>query len=692
MLEDDFGTYLTQARHIDDGTEEIRHCREDLRTALHKLEGAVVPEDVTTISDAIDEFDTYSAQVSLIGQVKAGKTALANALLGESNLLPSDVNPWTSVVTSMHINCIPPKGKRAIFRFFDNEDWDDLVSDSGRIIQVAKKAKLDSRLDELVEQVQELRTRTQERLGKNFELLLGNNHSFSAFNGDLVKRYVCLGEDDALQDREGRFADLTKSADLYLESDYFEYPITLADTPGVNDPFLIREAATLQNLGTSDVCVIVLSAHQALSSVDLGLMRLLKSLQSKRLIAFVNRIDELPDPENQIHEIRDYITGILKKQKLDSDIPIIFGSAAWADAAINNNFDELPEDSIESLAALIEARKAKYAPDSCDAFNIANLSDVSGISALRAAIGQKVWNEVYRPKIATEANRTRRIAERSLLYLAESDTSVDSKVDKSQVKDAVSDLALGRRMVRKSLQDYKAKAKEKIKMSFVSSYLSFNKSEKANLLSCLSTSGKVKDWSPDTENLRTELNAAYRTYSDDAVQFFRGLNEKLIQNVMEAYQKVLSSTDGVRITPHPIPAPPIPLSLMRTMSIDLRANSSLEWLRQKLDKSVYLEQFEAISSADLIQTVDETCDDIIETYLSKVGADLMNFIKEHGETIEAFLKPNADLLDDLLKGAESDQTPLATRLNTLRDAGDILHALEGADTDDILIETAALEA
>lgn len=692
MLENDFGPYLVQARHVDDRTEEIRHCREDLRTALHKLEGAVVPEDVTSISDAIDEFDSYSAQVSLIGQVKAGKTALANALIGESNLLPSDVNPWTSVVTSMHINCIPPKGKRAIFRFFDNDDWDDLVSDSGRIVQIAKKAKLDSRLDELVKQVQELRTRTQTRLGKNFELLLGNNHSFSSFNGDLVKRYVCLGEDDALQDREGRFADLTKSADLYLESDYFEYPITLADTPGVNDPFLIREAATLQNLGTSDVCVIVLNAHQALSSVDLGLMRLLKSLKSKRLIAFVNRIDELPDPENQIHEIRDFITGILKKQKLDTDIPIIFGSAAWADAAINNNLDDLTDDSIESLAALIAARKAKLAPDSCDAFNIENLSDVSGISALRAAIGQKVWNEVYRPKIATEANRTRRMAERSLLYLAESDKSGELKVDATKIGDAVSDLTISRRMVRKSLQDYKTKAIEKIKMDFVSSYMRFNKSEKVRLLSCLSSSGKVKDWSPETEDLRNELNAAYDTYSNDAVEFFRGLNSRLIKSVMQAYQKVLSSTDVVRITPHPIPAPPIPLSLMRTMSIDLRANSSLEWLRQKLDKSVYVEQFEAISSADLVQTVEETCNEIIETYLSDIGADLMNFLQEHSDTIEAFLKPNAGLPEDVLKGAGSDQTPLATRINTLRDAADILHALEGADTDDILGEATALEA
>ena len=111
MADGNFETYLHQCRKIDDGTEEIRHCREDLRKALHKLEGAVVPEDVTSIADVIDGFDAFSAEVSLIGQVKAGKTALTNALLGVNDLLPSDVNPWTSVVTSMHINCIPPDAR-----------------------------------------------------------------------------------------------------------------------------------------------------------------------------------------------------------------------------------------------------------------------------------------------------------------------------------------------------------------------------------------------------------------------------------------------------------------------------------------------------------------------------------------------------------------------------------------------------
>ena len=48
------------------------------------------------------QLGTLEPAVTMIGQVKAGKTTLVNALSGHPDLLPADVNPWTSVVTSLH--------------------------------------------------------------------------------------------------------------------------------------------------------------------------------------------------------------------------------------------------------------------------------------------------------------------------------------------------------------------------------------------------------------------------------------------------------------------------------------------------------------------------------------------------------------------------------------------------------------
>mgnify|MGYP001800624505 CR=1 FL=1 len=46
----------------------------------------------------------FEPAITMIGQVKAGKTSLVNAMIGRPALLPADVNPWTSVVTSLHLD------------------------------------------------------------------------------------------------------------------------------------------------------------------------------------------------------------------------------------------------------------------------------------------------------------------------------------------------------------------------------------------------------------------------------------------------------------------------------------------------------------------------------------------------------------------------------------------------------------
>lgn len=667
MNETELKAYLESSPAKGEVVEKINQGRATLQDALMKLEGSVVSEDVPAVAEAIDRVESFTAKVSLIGQVKAGKTALANALLGVSELLPSDVNPWTSVVTSMHINRTAPKGKKAVFKFFEESDWEDMMSDSGRIVRLAKKANLDSRLDELTSQIQELKEKTEARLGHNFKMLLGNQHSFSQYNADLIKRYVCLGEEGDLQDREGRFADLTKSADLYFESDRFPYPLSLADTPGVNDPFLVREAATLDNLGQSHICVVVMSAHQALSTVDLGLLRLLKLLRSERIVIFVNRIDELAEPQDKIEEIRKHVRSVLKKQKLKDDIPVIFGSAAWADAAILGHFDNLLEDSVESLRSFVGDLRSSESSKT--------ITDVSGISELRDIISQKVWEQVYQPKFEKEANGARRIAERSLVYLSEANKGKEFQPDLAGIADAVKCIEEGRKTCLTAIQKFNEASKESVKLGMATVYFGFIKKESKALEICLAGSGKVADWVPDTDSLRQELNIVYNTYSDDTVEFLTTANSKMIEAITDAYEMALNTKDGIQVLAQPVEEPPIPLSLMRTMSVDMRASSSIEWLRRKLDSSAYLTQFSDIAQADLQMTLDETCGQNIDAYLNEAKAGINDFFDEHKRTIEALPNINEQDLGQGLNGMKAD-TGLMSRISVLQTVDKVLRPFE----------------
>ena len=129
---------------------------------------------------------------------------------------------------------------------------------------------------------------------------------------------------------EGRFSDITKSADIFLDLGAFSFPTVLIDTPGVNDPFLVRDEITRQNLETADICVVVVTARQPLSATDLNLLRMLRGLKKDRLIIFINKVDELKGGEEVLQEIARQVSSTLKQEFPSAHIPLVFGSAAYA--------------------------------------------------------------------------------------------------------------------------------------------------------------------------------------------------------------------------------------------------------------------------------------------------------------------------------------------------------------------------
>ena len=326
----------------------------DLRAAIDdQLKGAdaATAKKLRALARKVDAFEI---SVTLVGQVKAGKTALTNALSGRPGLLPSDVNPWTSVVTSLHINSNKPNPRAvAEFKFFDSDEWDKLVKGGGRIGELAGRAGADDDLKKLHRQIEEMREAAQKRLSSKFEALLGKTHRYGYVDRELIERYVCLGDPDELEanpeSQQGRFSDLTRSASIWLQVPEICGPLLLRDTPGVNDTFMVREQITMRALRGSSVCVVVLSAHEALNTTDLALVRLISNYEHRQLILFVNRIDELDSPGTQVPEIRASILDTLGRMTTVREPCVLFGSARWAEAALTGRHDILSRDSLQAV-------------------------------------------------------------------------------------------------------------------------------------------------------------------------------------------------------------------------------------------------------------------------------------------------------------------------------------------------------
>lgn len=309
-----------------------------LDEVLKSLTNGAGRENRENIQVLRDQLSEWAARVAVIGQVKAGKSTFLNAFLHETDFLPSDVNPWTSVVTNIRINIKNDPRVGARFDFFSEADWDEIINGTSEVRELTEKMLPGFDTELLRRQADEMRERAQRRLGENYHKLLGQSHEFDFLNSDLMQRYVCAGQDNGPEgDTQGQYALITKVANAYMRRPEFKVPVILTDTPGVNDPFLVRDEFTCRSLDNSDVFVVVLSAHQPLTNVDIALIRLLAKQDAKEVIIFVNRIDELDDYASEVPHVINDVSHRLRKAVPEIEFTIVAGSAYMAAMAKRND-------------------------------------------------------------------------------------------------------------------------------------------------------------------------------------------------------------------------------------------------------------------------------------------------------------------------------------------------------------------
>ena len=333
-----------------------------LRDKLGTLEKMVDRSNRDDYRALVERLDSWAAKIAVIGQVKAGKSTFLNAFLGQHDFLPSDINPWTSVITNMRINIPGDPETGATFHFFDEDDWNEIIDGTGQIRKMAEQLLPGFDTELLKKQSAELREKAQRRLGNHYQALLGSKHEYAFLSPDLLKRYVCAGpgsDDGLLRESLGRYAALTREANVFMRLSEFQIPAIVTDTPGVNDPFLVRDEVTCRSLDRSDVFVVVLSAHQALTDVDIGLIRILAQQDGKDVLIFVNRIDEIEDYDQKYERVIDDVSARLMKAIPEIEFTILAGSAFLADAAIrlDEEGEALREElDTETLARYLEKR------------------------------------------------------------------------------------------------------------------------------------------------------------------------------------------------------------------------------------------------------------------------------------------------------------------------------------------------
>ncbi|MEM0949382.1 MAG: dynamin family protein [Pseudomonadota bacterium] len=639
---------------------------------ISEIDGAL-----STISEVGDKSSARSAKklqrqlqkvepsVTMIGQVKAGKTSLVNAMIGWPDLLPADVNPWTSVVTSIHLS---PRaglgGNRASFRFFDTEEWTRLLDRGGRMGELAGRAGADEEREKVAEQLQAMREKSIRRLGDKFELLMGQEHKYGYFDSELVERYVCLGDDfendTETSTSQGRFADITKSADLYLQREEFPFDFCVRDTPGVNDTFMMREQITIRAIRESRMCVVVLSAHQALSTVDMALIRLISNLPSREITIFVNRIDELGDPTRQVPEIEASIRKTLKDHQGPSDASILFGSAYWANHALNGDIDKLSEDSRDAMYNWAETALADSEGDMSVEDMVWHLS---GVPKLLETVSSRVVEGMGAEAVMRSA--------KSAMNLLSGVSTGEHLVTMRSTSDEAAPLEKADIPV--EIDRIEAECLEMLASEFNTvsnifetrlsrSHKSFLDRATASLINNLERYGDTDVWHYDATGLRVLLRSAFQVFARNAHSACQKTFLQATQDIRELYLRAFNVPDGAfRLEAPSAPHIPAPVLLGQTIALDLTSSWWSRWWRRRRGYASFATDFADIIKAE----TDPIVDGLRLEHAASVEKDaekiLREFVAAQREILRGLAAQANTTVDDLQDVGSSRETQARTK-------------------------------
>jgi hypothetical protein len=182
----------------------------------------------------------------------------------------------------------------------------------------------------------------------------------------------------------------------------------------------------------------------------------------------------------------------------------------------------------------------------------------------------------------------------------------------------------------------------------------------------------VGDWRPDSEKLRRDLNLAHDEFVVLAPERVNDVFVHTANRIEKIYGMVLDDNSKLfSVRPPQSQSPKTPVSLMRTMAIDMSTGWFSSWFRSKFDQDSYIKKFEAITKAEMQATLAEMQDVYVGAFLKLVRAQLHEFLSEHISTLQ-----NLSLL-----GGENQRAEVLRKLGVDTEIRQRLAELESLNTD-----------
>lgn len=262
--------------------------------------------------------------VSVCGQIKAGKSTFLNYLLFDGeNILPTDDVPWTAKITKISNG----KDPHALIHYYSLANW-----------EVLKTTKNEEVANSISHYEQFLKEELEIRANRGIR------------ETDKIKISALTERKDDLNDlgnyvgKKGDYTPFVDYVEIIIDNEFIK-DIILVDTPGLNDPNILRSRLTKEFIDKSSAVIYLMHSEEPLGKSDFEFIdKYLFLIPPDKLIFALSKCDNIPGDER---EVINYVEENLTSKPEVKNRKLLEGRKVFA---------------ISTMAAIINRKKSKGIP------------------------------------------------------------------------------------------------------------------------------------------------------------------------------------------------------------------------------------------------------------------------------------------------------------------------------------------
>ncbi|MEN2766322.1 dynamin family protein [Ornithinibacillus xuwenensis] len=259
-----------------------------------------------------ERLDNRKLTIALFGAFSAGKSSLANALIGEG-LLPSSPNPTTAVIN--RISPVTEEHKHGTV-LIHVKDFKTLKQDLLGILKHFSPPEFD-KLSSFIEWIKTNNIDQSQELSNMYQAYLQAVLRGYEKHKELIghTRVISLEDFTEYVTDEAK-ACYIESIDLFYDCSITRKGITLVDTPGADSVNARHTNVAFDYIKNADAILYVTYYNHALTKADrdfvMQLGRVKESFQLDKMFFLINASD-LAQDDTELHLVKDYVEDQLLK-------------------------------------------------------------------------------------------------------------------------------------------------------------------------------------------------------------------------------------------------------------------------------------------------------------------------------------------------------------------------------------------